>query len=116
MKAEVIVTDNRGKVYRGVVDLSATERHRVSKSTSSKSAGKVTNRRIRTVPEALALLHQQGFFQTRRRRAEVSKKLESMRFNFTGNTLSMALAAAPFLSRFGKLGDYSFAQKYPPEK
>lgn len=66
-----------------------------------------------TVPGALKLLWKSGFFRKPKTRPQIEVHLEEMGYNFAGNALSMALAAARFLTRRGPRGSYSFVQKHP---
>lgn len=116
MKAEIVIFDDAGRSYRGIVDLAPLGDKRRGHTSPQKLTGSHRKKPIRTAPEALRLLHRQSFFQERRSLKEISKKLEKMKFNFKGNTLSMALGEAPFLSRFGRRGNYTWGQKYPPEE
>jgi hypothetical protein len=63
---------------------------------------------------AVEFLYRRGFFKESRRLADVFAKLSSDGFNFSRQSIFMAMRAAPFLAVTGRRGAYAFVQKFPP--
>jgi len=63
---------------------------------------------------AVELLYRGGFFKEARRLADVFAKLGSEGYNFSRQSIFMAMKAAPFLAVNGRRGTYAFVQKFPP--
>lgn len=72
------------------------------------------NREIaKTATEALKILWEKGFFQEARKINDTVKKLSKKGYNFPLTNVDKALQRAPYLTKKGKQGSYTYIQKYP---
>ncbi len=67
----------------------------------------------KTAPDALKILWSKKTFLKPKDVATIVSELEKLGYNFTDKNLMMALKSSPFLTRKGKVGSYSYVQKYP---
>jgi hypothetical protein len=104
---------HEGQTYFGEVELhpAGTE-----KATSKPHrTGTQTTSDIATRPSAAVdLVYRKGFFKESRRLSEVFDELRSEGYNFSRQSIFMALKAARFLALTGPRGSYRFVQKFPP--
>jgi len=70
-------------------------------------------RTAKTAPGALKILWQEGFFSSLKKSGDIIDFLSKRGNNFSPPTMGMALAAAKYLTRKGKRGNYEYIQKYP---
>jgi len=111
MRVELTVV-HEGVTYTGGIEL-APWRGGKKVAVLSK-AGAIPKQVITKPSKAVALLYRGGFFGPERRLGEVSKDLATKGFNFSKQSILMALKAADFLAVRGQRGDYRFVQKFPP--
>jgi hypothetical protein len=71
------------------------------------------NKIAKTATEALAILWEEGFFRTWKKKGVIEGHLGKRGNNFSGPELGMALKRAKHLTRRGKHGSYEYIQKYP---
>lgn len=57
-----------------------------------------------------------GLFRTAKKLSEIDAALAKQEYNFTTAELGMALKRAPYLTRKGKRGGYTYIQKGPYEE
>ncbi len=75
---------------------------------------RATNQRAgRTATEALTILWEEGFFESRKRKASIDAELATRGNHFSDAEMGMALMRAKHLTRSGKRGSFEYVQKYP---
>lgn len=111
MRVQIKVT-HKGQTYSGEVELYPAD----TEKTVTKPYKIVTSTiDIVTKPSAaVELLHRNGFFKESHKLSDVSNELRNEGYNFSRQSIFMALKAATFLALTGKRGSYSFVQKFPP--
>lgn len=67
----------------------------------------------KTATEALAILWEEGFLRTWKKKGVIEAHLGKRGNNFSGPELGMALKRAKHLTRRGKHGSYEYIQKHP---
>lgn len=63
--------------------------------------------------ERLQHLWKSGLFKSAKKLSEIDATLAKQEYNFTTAELGMALKRAPYLTRKGKRGAYTYIQKGP---
>ena len=72
------------------------------------------NKKIaKTATEALKILWEEAFFETRQNNQKIVDRLATRGNNFSSAELGMALKRAKHLTRIGKKGNYEYIQKHP---
>ena len=71
---------------------------------------------IISATDRLQYLWESGLFKTAKKVSEIDSILAKQEYNFTAAELGMALKRAPYLTRKGKRGSYTYIQKGPYEK
>jgi hypothetical protein len=111
MRVQITIV-HEGRTYRGEVELQPESGERIdSKALKVRSpvAAEVATR----PSNAVELLYRRGFFKEARKLPDVSNELGREGYNFSRQSVFMALKAAAFLHVIGKRGSYGFVQKFP---
>lgn len=111
MRVELTVV-HEAVTYAGGIELSPSKGGK-KVAVLSKPAP-VPKQSITKPSKAVAMLYRGGFFGPERGLGEVSKDLATKGFNFSKQSILMALKAADFLAVRGQRGHYRFVQKFPP--
>ncbi len=112
MRVQVRVL-HEGRTYYGEVQLNPTGPEKAVSRPLKIETSIVNN--IATRPSAaVELLYRKGFFKESRKFPDVSNELRKEGYNFSRQSIFMALKAAGFLALTGTRGSYRFVQKFPP--
>lgn len=104
---------HEGQTYVGEVELHLGGTEKAS-SKPQRMGVQVTSD-IATKPSAAVdLLYRKGFFKESRKLFDAYEELRKEGYNFSRQSIFMALKAAPFLAVNGKRGSYAFVQRFPP--
>ncbi|NIP62104.1 MAG: hypothetical protein GWN01_11985 [Nitrosopumilaceae archaeon] len=109
MKVQINVTDEKGNLYEGTVNLTKVMKGK-RKPTSVKSTSKKPKPSL-----TIRNLYEEKYFSSSKSLGEVSKKLSSKGYNFNPDSVYRALQRSGFLKRKGTTGKFKFVQKYPPQ-
>lgn len=104
---------HEGQTYVGEVEVQAVAArkvHAMTRASAEPSPGDYATKPSGSVE----FLYKGGFFKESRRLPDVCARLREEGYNFSRQSIFMALKAAPFLALTGKRGTYSFVQKFPP--
>lgn len=109
MKVQIILSDN-GKTYEGEAILAPTTSRKKSDGVPKSRA---EGARARKPSEAVEHMYRTRFFTDERTLGEAMKQLGKDGYNFSRQSVHMALMSRAFLQRRGSKGSYRFVQKYP---
>lgn len=104
---------HEGQTYVGEAELRPVGAEKMT-SKARASADQISGDYANKPSGAVELLYRQGFFKESHRLPDVCTKLQGDGYNFSRQSILMALKAAPFLALNGRRGAYSFVQKFPP--
>jgi hypothetical protein len=111
MRVQISVV-HEGRTYHGEVELQLGSAQSLDSKISKVQSRNATE--VATRPsDAIELLYRRGFFKEARRLPDVSNELGREGYNFSRQSVFMALKAATFLLVIGKRGAYGFVQKFP---
>lgn len=112
MRVQIILSDI-GKTYEGEAILTPTASRKKSDGVPKSRA---EGARARKPSEAVERMYRTGFFTDQRRLGEAMQQLGEDGYNFSRQSVHMALMSRAFLQRRGRKGSYHFIQKYPPSE
>jgi len=105
---------HEGQTFSGEVEIHPVGAQKTSPKPHISAAHAAND--VATKPSgAVELLYRRNFFKESRRLADVFAKLSNEGYNFSRQSIFMAMKAAPFLAVTGRRGAYAFVQKFPPQ-
>ncbi len=105
---------HEGQTYVGEIDLHPEGTEKTSPKPR-KMIVEVTSDIARKPSAAVELLYRKVFFKESHKLSDVCEELRKQGYNFSRQSVFMALKAAPFLGVNGRRGSYVFVQKFPPQ-
>ena len=112
MKLTIQLIDENGHAFAGEAVLQRVSGTRQTVARAEPRTERSNSTKV-TCPSAIERLWKKEKFKQSLSLPDVKAALAVEGYSFPGNTVSMALQCASFLTRHGGPGDYTWTQKFP---